>query len=453
MPRVDLPTGLEGSEDFPRSRKSLTNCFNNLEGQVLSRPGVLEITTTDGVARGQFVWNGSLYQVVSQELLKITNVLTGATTVIGTIAGSQVVTTAIGFNTATILVNGGAIYTLDKSDALAQISGNANFVPCQAIAHIDGRFVYIPSDGSPAFFSDVGSAGSVQPLSFFDAEALPDKNQTVFDFNGTLYIGGTDSIELFRNTGASPNPFQRITGARISNGFIGGLLEYNETFLFIGREKDQDFGIYALGQGQAVKISNQVIDLILSQSTQDQLQEVVASRFKWRGFDIATFTIAQISFGFLNGAWFFLESVNEFDIGGRWGGGFVTQFKGTYFTAFEDKIGKLDKVNTDYGNPVIKTIDMGFQDADNDWFTAQSIEIDVTQGFSASDGSVGLFMSNNNEEYSDGFYRDLGALGEYSAHLEWNPPGGLGMYNGFMGMRLQTPSDVSFASSMAASFR
>ncbi len=453
MPRVDLPTGSVGGENFLRSRRALTNCFNNLDGQIVPTPGITQLNTTGGFARGQFVWNESLYQITGQDLIKITNKITGAFTTVGTITGSQVVRTVIGDTSATILVEGGAIYTLDVADTLTLISGNANFVACRAHSHIDGIVVYIPFDGSPAFFSDVDDPGTVEALSIFDAEELPDKNKTTFNFNGLLYIAGTDSIEIFKNTGASPVPFQRLTGSRISVGFIGALIEYSDAFLFIGREKDQDFAIYALAPRQAVKISNQVIDLILSEHTQDQLAEAVGTRFRWRGFDIAVFTIGQTTVGIMGEDWFFLETVNDLGVSGKWGGGFVTQFQGEYFTAFEDRIGKLVKVAADYGNPHIKTIDIGFLDENNESFSCQSIEIDVTQGFESDPGTVGLFMSDNNIEYGPGYFRDLGALGAYGEHLEWNLPGGLGLYDGFMGVRLQTPSDISFAASMVANFR
>ena len=230
MPRIELPNGFEGSEQLPRTNRTLENCWNTGTNRVLSRPGITQLNTTSKVARGSFEWNDSLYQVVSTSLIKITNVVTGAFSTIGTITGSANIQTAIGFNTAVILVPGGAIYTLDKSDTLVLISGNANFEASVDVAHIDGRFVYVPSDGDPAFFSDVGAAGTVQATSFFDAEVLPDKNNSCFNLNNTLYIGGTDSFELFRDTGASPVPFQRVTGALIRNGFIGGLLEAANTF-------------------------------------------------------------------------------------------------------------------------------------------------------------------------------------------------------------------------------
>lgn len=453
MPAIELPKGLTETEDMPRTKRNLVNCFNNNRGQILTRPGITSITTTSRVARGQFVWNGSLYQIQSEQLHKITNVTTGASTNIGTIAGTAVVRTEIGFNTATMVVKGGNLYTLDKSDVLVDISGNANFVPCDALAHINGRFVYIPTSGDPAFFSDVGAAGTVQVLSFFDAEELPDKNNNVFNFKNTLYIMGTDSIELFRDTGASPNPFGRISGARITNGFIGGLLEYNETFLFIGREKDQSASIYALGSGLAPKISNDAIDLILANFTDDQMADAVTGRFKWRGYDIAYFTIQNTSFAFFGGNWFELTTL-ENSVPRVWQGGFINQFEGIYYTAYQDKIGKLAKVSTDYGERIERIIDLGFQQDNNDFFVCQSVELTVPQGFNSADASIGLSMSKNNVEFTTPIFRDLGGPSEYTKHLEWNYPGGLGVFNGFMGMRIYTTQDIDFATDLLiANFR
>lgn len=444
MARVPFPDGFSGVENLPHTRRNLLNCFNNKLGQIINRPGIGQLNTTGKVARGQFVWNGALYQVVSQSLIKITNTTTGAFSTIGTIDGVENVRTAIGFNTAVILVPNGDIYTLDKSDTLATISGNTNFVPSRDVTHIDGRFVYIPFDGDPAFFSDVGAAGTVDALSFFDAEVLPDLNNAVFAFNNTLYIGGTDSIELFRNTGASPNPFIRIAGAEITNGVIGGLLEYNETFLFIGREKDQGFGIYAIGPGLAPKISNEAMDVVLKAYSQTDLENVVSGRVKWNGYDIATFRFPNNSFGFFAGAWFELDSVTD-GVSDPWKAGFITQFGGTYFTAFEDKIGRFEGINTDYGEKITRIIDIGFEQEDNSFLRAQSLDLGVSQGFNGSIGSVALFLSRDNRTYGQPIYQKTGALGRYASHLSWNYPGGLGSYDGFMGIRLYTTEDIAFS--------
>jgi hypothetical protein len=516
MPRIPLPDGLIGSEELPRTRRDLQNCFNNGEGRILSRPGIEAITTITGVARGQFEWNGDLYQVQSANLLKITNTTTGANSVIGAIAGADNVEIAVGFNDCVIVVKGGNIYTLSNSTTqiaisgvtdsggvssfthagttpaigntvttsgfttntaynvtgivsastattfeitgvsfgtdeagqftlvLADISGNSNFVPCVDVCHINGRFVYIPSSGDPAFFSDVGAAGTVQALSFFDAEELPDKNNSCFNFKNTLFIGGTDSFEQFRDTGASPNPFTRLSGSRILNGYIGGLVEAKETFAFIGREKGQDQGIYVLVQGGAEKISNERIDLLLTTYTTAELAAAKAGRFKWRGYDIITFELQNDSLGFLFGNWFRLSTL----AGGvirPWQAGFITQFEKEYFTASSDKFGKLAKVNTDNGERIPRIIDVTIEEENDDYFTVQSLQLGISQGFNAAAKSVALAMSRDNVTYGPYVYTATGAIGQYANKARWNMAGGLGSYQGFAGIRFYTTEDIEFS--------
>ena len=444
MARIEFTTGLEGEENLPRTNRELKMCFNNGKGQVLSLPGIKSLNTTGKVARGQFEWNDSLYQVTSNDLIKITNTVTGAFSVIGTIAGSEVIEWAIGFNEAVIVVKGGALYTLDKTDTLVNISGNSNISASVDVAHIDGHFIYIPSDGTPAKFSDEGDGGTIQPLSFIDAEELPDRNNGVINFKNTLFIAGTDSIELFRSIiTTDPVPFARINGARLLTGYIGGLLEYKDTFLFLGREKDQDFGIYALVQGRGEKISNSRIDLILSTYTSDQLAMVIAQRFKWRGYDFAHFRLPNDSFSFVLGNWPRTESASN-GTAKPWGLGFVTQFEGEYFTAFEGNIGKLDKINTHYGDPFERSINFGIEQADNDRFSCQSLELGVSQGFNAAEGSVALQVSDDNVLFSQPLFRSTGKIGEYEKKLVWNYGGGMGNYDGYMGVRLSTFEDLIF---------
>ncbi len=438
---IPFPLGLSGSVKLPKTQTNLINCWND-EGVVINRPGITERADTGLVARGAFVWNENLYQVVSTSLIKITNVVTGAYSVIGTIAGADDIDAAIGFNHACIIVKGGNGYTLDSSDTLTQMV-SAQFVASNSVTHINGRFVFIPSDGDPAFFSDVGDADSIQTSSLFDAEELPDKNTVTINLNNNLYIGGTDSFELFRDTGVGPNYFARLN-ARVSFGYIGGMVEYSTTFLFVGREKDQGQGIYAMDQGLAIKISNELIDNILIQYTVTELQNIRANRFKWNGYDVATFKLSNHSFGFLKGNWFELTT----QVGNEtkpWSANFITHFAGSYYIGHNDKIGVLADVPTDYGNPFEKAVEIGFTEERD--FTANALELFISQGYNAEIGSVALQLSHDNVLYTEPFYRQTGDVGEYYNKLEWVYPGGLGYYEGFMGLRLTTTESINFSSS------
>lgn len=438
---LDLPQGYVGSERLPKTLRVLKNSFNTGE-YILPRPGITSLSTKTGLARGAFVWNGSLYAVYGTSLLKIDTA--GATvSTIGTVAGTANIDFAIGFNTAAIVVRAsdGKGYTLDKSDVLTEIT-DGDFVACNSVTHINGRFVYIPFNGDPAFFSDVGAAATIDSLSFFDAEELPDKNKVAFNLKNILLIGGTDSFELFRDVGTSPVPFARLN-ARIQYGYIGGLTEYADTFAFIGREKDQDVGIYIIGAGTAPKISNEAIDTILTTYTETELSVAVPQRFKWRGYDILCFTLARHSFGFLNGNWFLIDTMIQ-DERFPWRAGFVTHFEQKYYTFFASEVGRLDKINTDYGNDFERTIQFGVYQDGNEAFTAQYLELGVSQGYTDT-GTVGLHLSRDGVLFAQPYFRSVGDTGEYDKKLVWNYPGGLGYYPGFMGVKLTTTGDIEFA--------
>jgi len=448
MAKATLPRGLQGSENLPQTQTALVNCFfaSGPEGElIIPRPGIdqLGVSFTNR-GRGTFSWNGSLYTVFGTTLYKITDLEAGTPLIIGTILGSSPVKAVPGFNDIVLMAKDTALYTLDKLDFLTEITSNQNFVSVTDVTHINGKFVYIPTDGEPAFFSDVGVAGTVQPLSFFDAEELPDLNNAVFEFANTLYIGGTDSFELFRDTGGTPNPFTRISGARHRYGYIGGLLEYTDSFLFLGREKGQDFGFYSIGPGSTQKISNPFIDKILAGYAPEELGACVSGRIKWRGYDLATFTLARDSFGFYAGEWFKLNTLID-GFPRPWLGGFIAQHNGVYYSSSRLKLGKFAAINTDFDERVARSMDLGIKHPNNQRFSCQSIGIGISQGFNAAVGTVGLFMSRDNRVYGPGLFKSLGAKGKYHDKLTWNPPGGLGSYDGFMGVRIYTTGDVSFA--------
>lgn len=437
---IDFPLGLNGTEGLPATQSRLKNCLN-ASGSIIQRPGISPLGENGRVARGAFEWNGSLYEVASTDLLKVNT--DGTHVVIDTIDGTANIDSAIGFNTAVIVVKGGNAYTLDKSDVVVQIV-DLDYAPSDSVCHINGRFVYIPSNGDPAFFSDVGAAGTIQTNSFFDAEELPDLNKVCFNLGNVLHIGGTDSFEKFRDLGVDPTvPFQRLN-ARIDFGYIGGILEYGNTFLFIGREKGQNLGIYATDQGIAPKISNEYIDTILNTYTEEELSVCISGRIKWNGYDIATFALARHSWGFIGGSWFELDTrIDGENI--PWQAGFIVEHNLKYYSFNSSDIGVFDAINTDNGNPFERLINGTFE-SEND-FSLQRLEYRLSQGYNSAVGSVGLQVSDDNVLFGPVFHRLTGALGEYSQKLEWNYPGGLGYYDGLFAYKIFTAEDIDFSAS------
>jgi len=258
MPTLALPTGLEGTDKLPHTNTELRNMLNNGNGLTISRPGIPTIADVGGVARGGFEWNGNLYYVYSQELRKFTDRTTGAFSVItGAIEGPEEIDSAIGVNEAVIIVKGGKSYTLDKLDVLVDTSNNPNFEPFISVTHLRDRFIYVAATGLVFKFTDVGAGGTIDALSFVKSAIGA---AVAFVLKDYLYIGGSDETIRYRDTGAFPVPYREVGGS-FDIGFIGGLVEADQSVIFVGRKRGQSPGIFEMGSREVIKISNEAIDL------------------------------------------------------------------------------------------------------------------------------------------------------------------------------------------------
>jgi hypothetical protein len=444
MGEFQLPKGTDGIDKLPETNTLLQNVFHSHDenNSIISRPGIPLISTPGGVCRGGFEWNEALYYVYSQQLRKITNTETGAFSVIGTIAGDDLIFSAVGAVTIAIIARGSASYTLDKSDTLVDTSNNTNFVPFVSVTSINGRAIYVPEDGQKVLFSDVGAFGTIGALSFFTPEQRPDDTKFCFTLDNYLYLAGTQSIERYKNVTTS-QIFARV-GSAFDFGFIGGFLEVDEAVVFVGRKRNQSPGIFALDANKVVKISNPRIDKIIRNYTTLELSETISGRINWFGFDLATLTLRRDSILFFGGDWSLLDTVID-NVSQPWTAGFIVEFDNKYYSGFEDKLGFFDDVNFDYGDRITRIIETSLSQENREYMSGSRLELGISQGFNSGEKqSVGLQTTEDGVLYGPIIYEDLALIGNYGAKLVWEPPGGLGTYQGFMGIRLITRENVIF---------
>jgi len=130
-----------------------------------------------------------------------------------------------------------------------------------------------------------------------------------------------------------------------------------------------------------------------------------------------------------------------------WLGGYIVEIDNEYFSGSDDKLGKFDDVNFDYGNRITRIQRGSFAQEDTDFFTISSLELGVSQGFNdGEEQSVGLRTSDNGELFGPTIFRELGPKGQYSQKLIWNDAGGLGEYQGFCTYELVTTGNLTFNS-------
>lgn len=170
---------------------------------------------------------------------------------------------------------------------------------------------------------------------------------------------------------------------------------------------------------------------------------MIVNRGEWSGVEFVTFVLANDSFAYVEGKWVvFKTTVAGVDL--PWRGGYMTEFGGEFFCAYNNEIGKLARINTDYGEIFRRKLGVPFQHPDNADFTMGALKIVSPQGFD-SDGSIGLRLSDDNVLFGITLYESAAPTGQYANALEWNYPGGLGYYWGFAGVELVCDTDMYFA--------
>ena len=176
MTAVPLPQGIQGIKDTPKRGEHLINLMF-LDGFLLRTPGTkAEVTSSENGCRGAATWyvDTKPYFVIGNKLQRLDD--TETLTTLGNIEGTADCVFSLGQVSLVIIVKGGTGYTYNETDGLQEIT-DVDFQPSDSVDFINGRHVFVPSDGSPAFYSEVDDAGNIGGLNFFDAEELPDLNK------------------------------------------------------------------------------------------------------------------------------------------------------------------------------------------------------------------------------------------------------------------------------------
>lgn len=437
---IPLPKTIRGSKVLPKQNEYLLNLIN-IGDWLVSRPAATLVTAKAGEARGSFVFRGVYYAVFGDKLYRDL-----VLTEVGTIAGSGTIRYAAGFNHA-VIVTGTAVgnYTVVGS-TLTQIT-DPDLPACSDVTFIDGRFLFTPSNGDPVIYSDVGDGGSIGALSYFDAESLPDGNKLVENIKNDIFVGGEASFERFRNSGPTTNPFVRVPNAMVSVGYVGGKIATKDSMIFLGKDKDAGYAFYLFAEGTAQIISTDTINELLNlpgNYTPTQLAAVKSQRFNWRGADCYAFELPDRTLLFQGGKWSYVDSgITGLLLLSTWGFYSATLFDGIWYVQGHAGLYKLAVASEDSTGKFSRQIVTFARSAEEDVMSVSEMRLGVTNGVGA--GTIGLSLSKNGKLWSPPFYRSMGAVGEHDQELIWNGAGGLGMFDGYMGLAFYTTAAVEIA--------
>lgn len=111
-----------------------------------------------------------------------------------------------------MLVDGTYAYAWTfASSVFAQIT-DPDFYPSDTITYQDGYCIFTKKNSQQFFFTDINDI-TLDPLDVGSAEGTPDNLVGAISANQNLYLFGTQTTEIFYNSGDADAPFQRIQGA------------------------------------------------------------------------------------------------------------------------------------------------------------------------------------------------------------------------------------------------
>jgi hypothetical protein len=175
-------------------------------------PGLRLLTTVGtGPIRGVSSFDGNLYVVSGEQLFKLDS--NYAITVLGTVSGATgPVSMANNGIQLFVACNGPSFVYNSSTSAFGQIT-DPDFPGALTVSFLDGYFVFIEPNSQSVWVTALNDPTSIDPLDFASAEGDPDNLVSSIVNQSQVWLFGTNSVEVWYNSGNADFPLQRIQGA------------------------------------------------------------------------------------------------------------------------------------------------------------------------------------------------------------------------------------------------
>ena len=181
---------------------------------------------------------------------------------VGTVDGTDSVSMASSGTEVFIATNAGSGYIVTiATDTIAQIV-DADFPGARQVTYLNGRFVFCTCRDQKVWCTDLLAGGSIDPLNFASAEKSPDPVIGVAASNGELWVFGTQTTEVWRDTGGAGFPYEPIQGVNINTGCVSGftVVKVDESLFWLGQDINGRCVVYRSNGYSAQRVSNHSIE-------------------------------------------------------------------------------------------------------------------------------------------------------------------------------------------------
>lgn len=214
-----------------------------------------------GEVRAEFETSKGLgFAVVGNTVLKL---VAGIATTIGTLSTNTGPVSIDENNIELCIVDGAGGFLVNLSTFLMSTISDPDFPNgCTQVVYQDTYFIVFHADTEQFYISGQNDGSTWNALDFSSAEGAPDPIVSMISDHRELIFFGTESIEVFYNSGNADFPFTRREGAYIEQGCAApfSVAKMDNSVFWIGKDKKGQGIVWKLSGYQPIRVSNTGIE-------------------------------------------------------------------------------------------------------------------------------------------------------------------------------------------------
>lgn len=312
-------------------------------------PGMLNLATIgNGPIRGLWAFSSDknvAFVVSGAKLYKINT--SYSATLIGNVSGTGPVSMADNGTQLFIACNGPSYIYNNTTNVFSQIT-DPDFPGAGTVGYLDGYFVFNEPNSQRIWVTSLLDGTSVDALDFASAEGSPDGVVGLIVDHREVWVFGTNSVEVWYNSGATDFPLQRIQGAFNEIGCISAytIAKMDNGIFWLGADARGQGIVYRANGYTGQRISTHAIEWQIQQY--GNLSDALAYTYQQDGHSFYV-----LIFPSANTTWVYDVATGSWHERAGWNNGSFTRHRSNCQMAFNNKI-----VVGDYENGKIHAFDL-----------------------------------------------------------------------------------------------
>jgi len=357
-----MKTPILGSSYVARSVNAADNRMVNLFPEVVPEGGntsaflnrapglrlLADIGT--GPIRGISSFNGKMYVVSGRTLYEVDSDYVA--TARGTMIDNQIPVSMANNGTQLFIAANGPSYVYNTVTTVFGQVTDPDFPGALTVSYLDGYFVFIEPFGQKVWVTDLLDPTSIDPLNFASAEGDPDGLISSIVDHSEVWLFGTNSIEVWYNSGDSDFPLQRIQGAfnEIGCAATFSVAKLDNGLFWLGADSRGQGIVYRANGYNGKRISTHAVEWQIQQY--ERIDDAIAYTYQQDGHSFYV-----LSFPTADKTWVYDAATDAWHERAGWINGRFIRHRSNCQTAFNNLV-----IVGDYQNGNIYALDMNVYD-------------------------------------------------------------------------------------------